>query len=241
MIETRNNRVTLCACASRSLMDAGKLASTAATLQGEGYEVTIVPDLCKMVMQKAPELQEIPLSVIVACYPRAVRSLFDRLGIQPKQIVDIRNNDKQHVLKELSVTSTPDAGTVQQEERFRERIQSFTVETGVDAWYPTLDKERCCDCGKCHDFCLFGVYTMEGGEVKVSQPQNCKNNCPACARMCPTKAVIFPKYEKSPINGGLEEEEQAMAVDPKMAYAQSLRARLEQRKAGITFLKPGNK
>ena len=92
-----------------------------------------------------------------------------------------------------------------EEEVIRQSVSSFPVKIGVDAWYPTLDKERCTDCGKCHDFCLFGVYTIEDGVVTVKQPQNCKNNCrlvPGCARI---KRLYFPN-EKSPINGGLKDE-----------------------------------
>jgi ferredoxin len=80
------------------------------------------------------------------------------------------------------------------------------------------------------------VYDIEAGEITVKQPQNCKNNCPACARICPAKAVIFPKYEKSPINGGLEDEE-PMTVDTKAVYADALRMRLQQRRAGIPLKK----
>ena len=129
---------------------------------------------------------------------------------------------------------------MEEEEVMRQSVSSFPVKIGVDAWYPTLDKERCTDCGKCHDFCLFGVYTIEDGVVTVKQPQNCKNNCPACARMCPNKAIIFPKYEKSPINGGLKDEELAVSIDAKTVYADTLRARLAQRRAGVSFLKKDN-
>lgn len=237
MIQTRNNRVTICACASRLLMDKERLVQTAIALKSKGYEVEIVPDLCRMAMLEADETREVAVSVVVACYPRAVRALFDTVGMQPRQVIDIRNNDTQHVLEELGESPTWSSETAQGEEEFRRQIESFATETGRDAWYPVLDKERCCDCGKCHDFCLFGVYTIEGAKVKVREPQSCKNNCPACARMCPTKAIIFPKYEKSPINGGLEDEEQALSVDPNAAYAQSLRERLAQRRAGITFLR----
>jgi ferredoxin len=52
------------------------------------------------------------------------------------------------------------------------------------------------------NFCLFGVYKQsDQGQVVVENPNNCKTNCPACAKMCPQQAIIFPKYEHSPING----------------------------------------
>ena len=41
----------------------------------------------------------------------------------------------------------------------------------------------------------------DDGRVEVSNPSSCKTNCPACARVCPHKAIIFPKYTDSPING----------------------------------------
>ena len=55
--------------------------------------------------------------------------------------------------------------------------------------------------------------------------------------MCPNKAIIFPKYEKSPINGGLINEELAVSIDAKNVYADTLRARLAQRRASVSFLK----
>jgi len=70
-------------------------------------------------------------------------------------------------------------------------------------WYPVLDRQVCVDCGKCFDFCLFGVYSQDDGVVTVRNPRNCKNNCPACARVCPVNAVIFPKFGRAPINGGM--------------------------------------
>ena len=30
---------------------------------------------------------------------------------------------------------------------------------------------------------------------------NCKTNCPACSRVCPEAAIMFPKYKSGPING----------------------------------------
>ena len=67
-----------------------------------------------------------------------------------------------------------------------------------ERWYPVLDYERCTQCGRCRDFCLFGVYDRDEGWVVVSQPDKCKPGCPACARVCPSGAIMFPHYDSDP-------------------------------------------
>jgi hypothetical protein len=71
-------------------------------------------------------------------------------------------------------------------------------------WYPLIDGSRCTGCRKCVDFCLFGVYAITEGQVVVSHPDNCKNGCPACARTCPERAIIFPHYFADPAIAGAE-------------------------------------
>jgi Pyruvate/2-oxoacid:ferredoxin oxidoreductase delta subunit len=68
-------------------------------------------------------------------------------------------------------------------------------------WFPVIDRARCTNCRQCLEFCLFGVYVVENGRVDVRQPQNCKPHCPACARICPHAAIIFPKHDEAPIDG----------------------------------------
>ena len=69
-------------------------------------------------------------------------------------------------------------------------------------WFPVLDYDRCHNCRQCLQFCLFGVYAAdEGGKVRVAKPESCKTGCPACARICPQAAIIFPKYAEGPISG----------------------------------------
>ncbi len=68
-------------------------------------------------------------------------------------------------------------------------------------WYPVLDAELCRNCRKCLDFCLFGVYSLEGDRVVVGSPDNCKDGCPACARTCPHGAIMFPDYADAVIAG----------------------------------------
>jgi NAD-dependent dihydropyrimidine dehydrogenase PreA subunit len=78
------------------------------------------------------------------------------------------------------------------------------------AWFPAIDYSRCKGCKQCLSFCLFGVYGLgEGGRVEVTQPRNCKTNCPACARICPDTAIVFPKCPDEPINGAEITDEQA--------------------------------
>lgn len=64
-------------------------------------------------------------------------------------------------------------------------------------WYPVIDRDRCTACGACREYCLFGVYGLEerDGErrVVVAHPDACKDGCPACARVCPRQAILFPE------------------------------------------------
>jgi Pyruvate/2-oxoacid:ferredoxin oxidoreductase delta subunit len=79
-------------------------------------------------------------------------------------------------------------------------------------WYPVIDYSRCVGCRQCMDFCLFGVYSKGGHRaVEATRPSGCKTGCPACARVCPETAIIFPKYAHSPINGDDVTEENRTA------------------------------
>jgi len=69
-------------------------------------------------------------------------------------------------------------------------------------WYPVLDYSRCVDCRQCMDFCLFGVYSVTDGCVSATSPANCKPGCPACARVCPEEAIMFPHYTGEPFIAG---------------------------------------
>ncbi len=69
-------------------------------------------------------------------------------------------------------------------------------------WFPVIDYDRCTNCMQCLSFCLFGVYGAdEEKKIQVQNQDNCKTNCPACSRVCPEAAIMFPKYKAGPING----------------------------------------
>jgi NAD-dependent dihydropyrimidine dehydrogenase PreA subunit len=69
-------------------------------------------------------------------------------------------------------------------------------------WYPVIDYSRCTNCMECIDFCLFGVYGVDKVEtILVEQPDNCRKGCPACSRVCPENAIIFPQHKTPTIAG----------------------------------------
>ena len=77
------------------------------------------------------------------------------------------------------------------------------IEESADRrWYPVIDFSRCTNCMECIDFCLFGVYGVDGAEtILVEQPDNCRKGCPACSRVCPENAIIFPQHKTPAIAG----------------------------------------
>ena len=69
-------------------------------------------------------------------------------------------------------------------------------------WFPVIDYDRCTNCMQCLSFCLFGVYGVDDEQkLQVQNQDSCKTNCPACSRVCPEAAIMFPKYKSGPING----------------------------------------
>ena len=69
-------------------------------------------------------------------------------------------------------------------------------------WYPVVDLDQCANCKQCLNFCLFGVYGLdEKGYVVVEQPEACRPGCPACARICPHHAIMFPQHADPGIAG----------------------------------------
>ncbi|MEW6156408.1 MAG: ferredoxin family protein [Verrucomicrobiota bacterium] len=111
----------------------------------------------------------------------------DRQGQVPVRCHDIQDLDSAQVVAEV--------------ERFREQVQA--VRHGEwKPWFPVIDYDRCTNCMQCLSFCLFGVYGVDPQQrIQVQHNDNCKTNCPACSRVCPEAAIMFPKYKAGPING----------------------------------------
>tara|TARA_R110000850_G_scaffold10259_18_gene36865 strand:+ start:1171 stop:2046 length:876 start_codon:yes stop_codon:yes gene_type:complete len=85
-------------------------------------------------------------------------------------------------------------------------LEAKINEPGVNGawkpWFPVIDYDRCTNCMQCLSFCLFDVYGVDDEkQIQVQNNDNCKTNCPACSRVCPEVAIMFPKYGSGPING----------------------------------------
>lgn len=104
-------------------------------------------------------------------------------------------------------------------------------------WFPVIDYGRCTNCMQCLSFCLFDVYGVNGeGKIKVQKAQNCKTDCPACSRVCPEVAILFPKYKAGPINGdevkAADMQREKMKVDISALLGGDIYAALRQRSEG---------
>jgi Pyruvate/2-oxoacid:ferredoxin oxidoreductase delta subunit len=107
---------------------------------------------------------------------------------------------------------------------------------GWKPWFPVIDFGRCTNCMQCLTFCLFDVYGVSPEkQIRVQNPSNCKTDCPACSRVCPEVAILFPKYKMGPINGDEVRAEdihrEKMKVDISALLGGDIYAALRERSA----------
>lgn len=196
--------ILCCLCAHADVLPEEVAGRVLRWLRGAGVAFEAVPDLCGLAARRDPALKRIAASgavKIAACYPRAVKWLFAAGGAplpeQGVEILNMRAQPAEDIIRSL-------LGPAPAEER-RPGPEDEPRPAGAGEWmpwFPVIDYDRCQGCRQCLGFCLFGVYALdEDGRVRVASPTRCKTNCPACARVCPETAIIFPKYPGSPING----------------------------------------
>lgn len=101
-----------------------------------------------------------------------------------------------------------------------ETIEPLRTEDGTTRrWYPVIDYSRCTNCMECIDFCLFGVYGVDGVEtILVEQPDNCRKGCPACSRVCPENAIMFPQHKTPAIAGANTDDGTGLKIDLSLLF-----------------------
>lgn len=194
--------IVLCRCVHYAIIPPAVKEQVQTALSQAGHQIEVVDDLCGLAANRDPRLRtwaQAPHLTVVACFPRAIQWLFhaaDAPLVKDRvQLLNMRAQPPEEIVRELAKESLPSASP---------NHQSSIINHKSDwvPWFPVIDYDRCRNCKQCLNFCLFGVYQLSpAGQVQVQKPSGCKTNCPACARMCPQKAIIFPKYADAPING----------------------------------------
>jgi NAD-dependent dihydropyrimidine dehydrogenase PreA subunit len=194
-----DGKVLYCDCAYSKILPTKVKNEVRARLEASGRELEIVPDLCEKFGRKDPSLADHaadPDLTIVACYPRAVRWLFNGSGNPLDKKVVVHNMREQTAAEIADTLELPELSEAPAPSGLPSKPDGWMP------WFPVIDYERCTNCMQCLSFCLFDVYgTDSDGNIQVQNEDNCKTSCPACSRVCPDVAILFPKYAKGPING----------------------------------------
>jgi NAD-dependent dihydropyrimidine dehydrogenase PreA subunit len=230
-------KIIFCSCGSERISQ-DKLQSIENNLIDSKIDLIKISDLCGVSVKNRDTLKGIfPGNneyLIIACHSRTIRLLLDKAGVDTREgsfkFVNFFESDIEEIKRE---TDSFKSGTSDFAEATFEHISNSS---GWIPWYPLIDYSRCTTCEQCADFCLFGVYEKSGGKVNVVNPEGCKNNCPACARICPQTAIVFPKYLPGGAIGGSDvtdeiAEQKRQAEDVNTLLNGDIYSALEQRKS----------
>lgn len=106
-------------------------------------------------------------------------------------------------------------------------------------WYPVIDYDRCTNCMECIDFCLFGVYGVDTlDRILVESQDSCKKGCPACSRVCPENAIVFP-HHKTPAIAGADGEVTGLKIDLSQLFGGGDAIELAARERDIELVRDG--
>jgi NAD-dependent dihydropyrimidine dehydrogenase PreA subunit len=174
--------------------------------------------------------------IVIGCFPSGPPTVSDARG------------ECEVAVRDVTGLSVAEMVAVVEEARGERRMNrppnAATVANGPVAnttetwkpWFPVIDTARCTNCMQCLSFCLFDVYGVATDQtLRVENPANCKVNCPACSRVCPEVAIMFPKYHAGPIDGGpvadADIHREKMKVDISALLGGDIYAKLRERTA----------
>ncbi len=199
----------LCHCSAADVVPPEKTEAVASELRRRGVQFQEVQDLCGAAARRDRLLAHVVSNErtirIAACYPRAVKWLFAAAGVllpaKRTEFLNLRIQDAQEVIRRL-LQPANEAPRKGQPSETMDSASQRDLPSGWRSWFPVIDFDLCTHCMQCLSFCLFGVFGVDAQRrITVAQPENCKTNCPACSRVCPEAAIVFPKFHSGPING----------------------------------------
>ena len=230
-----SKKVVFCNCQSK-IIEESRLEAIAGYLHQVGHPFAEISDLCGCTVDRKAETHDLLLSadqvLILACYPRAIKLLLDHCGIDHQYLnfsyLNFRESDNTQLFEAIDSFFADD---VQKKD-----VNQLKNPSAWPSWYPMIDYSRCNTCGQCADFCLFGVYEKIDNKIEVVNPKGCKNNCPACGRICPATAIVFPKYEHDGAIAGADTidemaEHKRQSMDIETILGSNIYKALEMRKA----------
>ena len=227
-----------CHCTNAQVLLPATRDAALRALCESGLPFEAVADLCELSTHRHPLLKRLAASgnvVVAACHPRTVRCLFAAAALpESTQYLNLRTENAETICRALlEIPRAEPAAPARELEAVRAELEAAaTPAGGWSAWAPVIDYDRCTGCMQCLSFCLFGVYGVDAeSRIEVRNPEQCKNNCPACSRVCPEAAILFPKHPSDAINGGstAESGHDAMKVDISALLGGNLASLLRER------------
>jgi ferredoxin len=229
-------KIVFCNCGSERI-EPERLRAIEKKFIDDNVDFVKISDLCAVSVHNKEQLRSIfnrnNEYIIAGCHSRTLKLLLEKAGIEPDnyscKFINFFESDNEEIFRETSSFIKgydPDQKAV---------IEEIRNSQDWISWFPVIDYSRCTSCGQCADFCLFGVYEKNEGKINVINPVGCKNNCPACARICPQTAIIFPKYKPGGAIGGSDiideiSEQKRQAEDINTFLDGDIYSALEQRK-----------
>ncbi|WP_282014058.1 ATP-binding protein [Marinifilum flexuosum] len=190
-----SKQIFICGCEKDGKIEKESVQKLIETLEEKNIGFTYIEDMCGTILKNPDDLESLYTAedaVVFGCQARAMQHLVDNTGRRNEELATeyLHIDDEKEELISSLESGTGEPLKIKYSDEWK-------------PWYPVIDYERCNGCRKCLNFCLFSVYSVEDdGTVVVSASANCKDMCPACARVCPQNAIIFPKHAESPIDGG---------------------------------------